>query len=205
VRIVVQNDPERLVRLRIIGLGGPADEVVIPTRYGGTVPLRVLPLAGREVLLATIDGNGGTGLSQRLGCLIGIDAAGRLRVIGIESLDIQDTTSCESEANLRATLSPASSGILRMDVAFRRSQGDCGFRWRGRPHLERWIESLSWNGRGILSSGPQPQDAGPIRHATAVARSRVLSLLAMPTTDLRRLRLEQTGLYDLAAGLKGSH
>ncbi|WP_338665977.1 hypothetical protein VQH23_12520 [Pararoseomonas sp. SCSIO 73927] len=199
VHSVVEDDPDRLVRLRFSGPGAPTGEVVIPTRYGGTVPLRVLSLRGREVLLAEMDGNGGTGISQKIGVLVGVDDSGRLRVIGIENLEILDSTTCESEASLRGTVSEASAGQLRLSASFHRRRGECGFRWRGRPHRERWQEALSWDGRGILSAERPPRGAGPVRLATSAARTRVLALLAAPVTDLRRVRLERTGIYDLAA------
>ncbi|WP_421989951.1 hypothetical protein [Roseococcus sp.] len=195
---VIENHPLRLARLRFSGPDAPTGEVVIPTRYGGTPPLKILPLGGREVLLAEIDGNGGTGISQRLVALIGIDDARRLRVIGIENLELLDATTCESEASLRATISPAASGVLRLDVTFNRMRGECGFRWRGRPYRERWTEVLSWDGRATVSAAAPSRDFGPVRRAISTSRGRILALLASPVTDLRRLRLDRTGLYDLA-------
>ncbi|WP_419898255.1 hypothetical protein [Roseomonas sp. USHLN139] len=119
VRSHPEEAPERLVRLRLSGPGAPSEVIVLPTRYGGDTRLTRLPLGWRDILLAEMDGEGGTGVSQRLGVLIALDAAGRLRVIGIENLEIQEAATCESEARLRGRLSAGPAG-LRLAGAFRR-------------------------------------------------------------------------------------
>jgi hypothetical protein len=187
------------VRIRLSGQGAPAGEVVLPTRYGGEVPVKVLALSDRDVLLAETDGNGGTGMAQRVGVFVGVDNAGRLRVIGIESLAIQDSTTCEREARMAGSITSLADGRLRFACDYARKRGECGFRWRRRPHRERWSEILSWDGRNAIASPPLPSDAGPVQRATYAARQSVSRELARPVADLRRVRLSSTGIFDLAS------
>jgi hypothetical protein len=187
------------VRIRVSGQGAPAGEVVLPTRYGGDVPIKVLALGDRDILLAETDGNGGTGMAQRLGVIVGVDDAGRLRLIGIESLQIQDSTTCESEARMVGALTALAGGRLRFACDYARKRGECGFRWRGRPHRERWSESLGYDGRDAIVSSLLPSGAGPVQTATYAARQRVTRELTRPVTDLRRVRLSSTGIFDLAS------
>ncbi|WP_159999553.1 hypothetical protein [Roseomonas sp. 18066] len=197
-----QDDPERLVRIHVQRSGAAPGLVLLPSRYGGDTRLTVLPLGDRQVVMAEMDGVGGTGISQRLGVLIGIDREGQLRVIGIENLALQEAGTCESEAVLRATLS-ARPGGLALASDFQRRRGPCGFRWRGQPRRERWSETLVWDGAGPLAAAALPAGAGPVQRAAAAARRQVAGLLARPVTDLRPLALERTGLFDLASPRHG--
>ncbi len=196
VRATTEDAPERLVRLGVEGDGAPGTQVILPSRYGARPPIRALPLRGREVILAEMPGNAGTGIGQTLVAVVAMDDAGRLRVIGIENLDAAEAGGCLSDATFSASFTGGEGG-LEVSHRFARVAGPCAEGWRGRPHAEAWVERLTWDGRGALGAPSAPAGAGPVRRKAAEARARVAALLARPVTDLRRIGLERTGLFEI--------
>ncbi len=199
VRAVAQEEPRRLVRVRAAGPGAPAGEVVLPSHYGGVGKLRKVSLRGRDIVLAPMDGEGGTGVSQRLVAMIAVDDDGRLRVIGLETLEGRESGTCRSEAAIALRLAPAGADGLRAAFTYNRVRGPCGQRGRDRPHREAWADVLAWDGRGAVTSPPAPAGAGPVRRATGEARANVARLLAAPMTDLSDIELGELGLFKVVS------
>jgi hypothetical protein len=197
LRARVTEVPERLLHLGFRGPEAPEAEIILPRPMGTAGRLRVVPMAGRQVVVASIEGNTGTGLAQRLVVFIGCDAAERLRIIGIESRSAQESTRCTAETALENRLQADGQGGLRVQSSFARTRGDCGQQWDGRPYHEAWTDRLTWDGRGPIGGLAVTRGAGPVRRAVVEARHRVAALLAEPVTDLRGLDLEATGLYRL--------
>ncbi|WP_237217893.1 hypothetical protein, partial [Falsiroseomonas oryziterrae] len=162
---------ERIVRIR--ASGPVAGEIVLPSQLGGVGSARVLPLAGREVVVVNMAGLNGPGVTQQLGAVIAADDEGRLRIIGIEQLDSRETSTCESTGRLTARPEAGEAAALRLAWEFRRERGSCGDRWQGRPVRETWAEALHWDGRGALRGDPPAADAPPLRRAIAAARAKV--------------------------------
>ncbi len=197
VRVTAEDLVSRLVRIRATGPGAPAGEVVLASHYGGIPPLRLVRMRGRDVVVASLTGLSGTGVSQQLGVLIAVDDQDRLRVVGIESLDAHESGACESLATLTGHLAAGPGDGLHLACAYRRTRGPCGPR-RGRPpHLERWTDQLTWDGQGAVAAAPAPAGSGPVRRATATARAKTAALLAQPVTDLQAFDMTETGLYEL--------
>lgn len=201
--LAAEADPAEVLRIRSRGPDAPTGEVVLPLGRAGLVPARLVWLAGREALVVEIPGLAGEGVAQRLAAVVAADNAGRLRVIGLETLDAQDRAGCESEARLNARIEAGDRGTLRLAVSFLRRPGACGERWRGVPQREAWTDVLRWTGQGALTAAPAPPVAGPVRHAFAAARTRLAALLAEPVEDLRAVPWEDSGIRELVLAGRG--
>ena len=57
-------------------------------------------LAGRDLVLLGFEGNTGTGVFQELLLIAGVDNAGRLRILGIETLSSRENSDCALAENL---------------------------------------------------------------------------------------------------------
>lgn len=194
-RVEARVGTDRVIRLRGAGRGAPEGEVLLPTRYGGLQPLAAVRFGERDLVLARFDGNGGTGVSQTLGALIGADARNRLRVVGVESLELRETPGCEEESTLRARLLERSEPVLSW--AFRRDRGPCAPP-RLRGAAETWSDTLAWLGEGVVTAPAPPANAGPVRRRVAQARLALgRALLAQPVTDLRGSVVADSGIFDL--------
>jgi hypothetical protein len=187
----VRSDAGESFAIDFTGPGAPAGEIRLPTWYGDGRILRALPIAGREVLLASFQGNRGTGVTQRLVAAIGCDDAGALRILGIETQLFRDnqvsTASRRMEGRLEAT-SARNALLLRQSTTGR---------VRPRPErTERWTTRLAWDGTGILAAAPTPRDAGDIRRRVDAARGKIAAILsAAPVTNATRIDYDETGLW----------
>ncbi|CAH0262655.1 hypothetical protein [Roseomonas sp. CECT 9278] len=173
------------------GAGAPQGEIRLPTWYGDGRILRSLPIAGREVLLASFQGNRGTGVAQKLAAVIGVDDAGALRILGIETLSFHDAQVSTASRRLEGVIEPRPERdalLLRMSTTGR---------IRPRPETtERWTTRLSWAGAGVLNAEPTPRDAGEIRHRVDAARAKLAAILAAaPITDATRIDYDETGIW----------
>jgi hypothetical protein len=186
-----------IIRIRATGQQAPTGEVVLPMRHGGLGATRIVPLAGRDVVVVDMTGLTGTGVSQRLGAVVAADELGRLRVIGLENLEAQESGTCESTARLVGLLEPVAGGTLRLSCTFQRQRGSCGQRWRGTPRREAWVDALSWDARGALTGGALPVGAGPVQRAALEVRQNLERLLSQHVTDLRSIPWQDTGLFEL--------
>ncbi|WP_207553736.1 hypothetical protein, partial [Teichococcus deserti] len=140
LRARVMETPEKVLHLGFRGPGAPEAEIILPRPMGTAGRLRVVSMAGRQVVAASIEGNMGTGISQRLVVFIGCDAEERLRVIGIESRAAQENRQCTSETVLENRLQGDGQGGIRVHSSFARTRGDCGQQWDGKPYREAWTD-----------------------------------------------------------------
>uniref|UniRef100_UPI00135A58D7 hypothetical protein n=1 Tax=Roseomonas sp. 18066 TaxID=2681412 RepID=UPI00135A58D7 len=195
---VIETAPEKVLHLGFRGPGAPETEIILPRPMGTAGRLRVVAMGGRQVVAASMEGNTGTGITQRLVVFIGCDAEERLRIIGIESRSAQETMQCTSETALENRLQADGQGGIRVHVSFARTRGDCGQQWDGKPYREAWTDRLTWDGRGPIGGLAVTRGAGPVRRAVVEARRRVAELLGpQPVTDLRGIDLAPTGLFNL--------
>ena len=177
--------------IRFDGPNAPEGEIRLPTWYGDGRVLRTLPLAGREVLLASFQGNRGTGVAQKLAAVIGVDDAGALRILGIETLSFHDEQVSTASRRLEGVIEPRPERdalLLRVTTTGR---------IRPRPETsERWTARLSWSGSGGLAAEPTPAGAGEIRHRVDAARAKIAAILAAaPMTDATRIDYDETGIW----------
>lgn len=173
------------------GEGAPSGDIRLPTWYGDGRILRTLPIAGREVLLASFQGNRGTGVAQKLGAVIGMDDAGALRILGIETLSFHDAQVSTASRRLEGVIEPRAERdalLLRQTTTGR---------IRPRPETtERWTTRLAWDGRGVLAAEPTPPGAGEIRRRVDAARGKIAAILsAAPVTDATRIDYDETGIW----------
>jgi hypothetical protein len=173
------------------GQGAPPGEIRLPTWYGDGRVLRSLPVAGREVLLASFQGNRGTGLAQRLFAVIGADDAGALRILGIETESFHDAQVTSASRRMEGVIEPRPE----RDALLLR-QTTIG-RIRPRPETsERWTTRLAWNGAGVLAAEATPPGAGEIRRRVDAARAQVTAILAATrVTDATAIDYDATGIW----------
>ncbi len=187
----VRSDAGEAFVIAFTGEGAPVGEIRLPTWYGDGRVLRALPIAGREVLLASFQGNRGTGVAQKLAAVIGMDDAGALRILGIETLSFHDAQVSTASRRLEGAVEPRPERdalLLRQTTTGR---------VRPRPETtERWTTRLSWAGSGLLVAEPTPRDAGEIRRRVDAARAKVAAILAAaPVTDATRIDYDETGIW----------
>lgn len=187
----LRSDAGEAFVIRFDGPGAPQAEIRLPTWYADGRVLRSLPIAGREVLLASFQGNRGTGVAQRLAAVIGVDDAGALRILGIETLSFHDAQVSTASRRLEGVLEPRPERdalLLRQTTTGR---------IRPRPETtERWTTRLSWSGGGVLVAEPTPPGAGEIRRRVDAARARIAAVLAAaPLTDATRIDYDESGIW----------
>lgn len=177
--------------ITLTGAGAPLGEIRLPTWYSDGRVLRALPIAGREVLLASFQGNRGTGVAQVLAAVIGMDDAGALKILGIETLSFHDAQVSTASRRLEGVIEPRPE----RDALLLR-QATTG-RVRPRPEsTERWTTRLSWTGSGVLAAEPTPPGAGEIRRRVDAARGKIGTILAAaPVTDATRIDYDETGIW----------
>ncbi|WP_198371360.1 hypothetical protein [Roseomonas rosulenta] len=173
------------------GPGAPSGEIRLPTWYGDGRILRALPIAGREVLLARFQGNRGTGVAQTLVAVIGCDDAGRLRILGIETLSFRDAQVSTASRRMEGSL----DAVQARDALLLRQSTTARIRGRGETR-EGWTTRLAWNGNGILTAPPTPPRAGEVRRRVDAARGKIAAILsAAPVTDATAIDHDETGLW----------
>lgn len=173
------------------GPGAPQAEIRLPVWYGDGRILLSLPIAGREVLLAGFQGNRGTGLAQRLFAVIGMDDAGALRILGIETQSFHDAQVTSASRRMAGAIEPRPERdalLLRQTTTGR---------VRPRPESsEAWTTRLAWRGTGILAAEPTPPGAGEIRRRVDAARTKLAAILAAaPVTDATAIDYDETGIW----------
>jgi hypothetical protein len=186
-----RSDAGEAFVIAFTGEGAPEGEIRLPTWYGDGRILRALPIAGREVLLVSFQGNRGTGVAQKLAAVIGVDDAGALRILGIETLSFHDAQVSTASRRMEGAVEARPERdalLLRMSTTGR---------VRPRPETtERWTTRLAWSGQGVLAAEPTPRDAGEIRRRVDSARARIAAILAAaPVTDATRIDYDETGIW----------
>jgi hypothetical protein len=187
----VRSDAGEAFVIAFTGAGAPEGEIRLPSWYADGRVVRTLPIAGREVLLASFQGNRGTGVAQKLAAVIGVDDGGALRVLGIETLSFHDAQVSTASRRMEGVVEPRPERdalLLRMSTTGR---------VRPRPETtERWTTRLAWAGTGVLAAEPTPAEAGEIRRRVDAARGRMTAILAAaPVTDARRIDYDGTGIW----------
>lgn len=174
----------------VIALSG-AGEVRLPSWYGDGRILRALPVAGREVLLASFQGNRGTGVAQTLGAVIGVDDAGALRILGIETLSFRDAQVSTASRRMEGSL----EAVQARDALLLRQSTTARLRGRGETS-EGWTTRLAWSGTGILAAPPAPPRAREVRRRVDAAREKIAAILsAGPVTDATGIDYDETGIW----------
>lgn len=177
------------IRLRDVG------QVVLPSRYGNARIVGRLTAQGREVLLASFEGNHGTGVSQRLGALIGMDDEHRLRVLGIETLEAQDSQINSANRSVLGAVTGTPSGFA-VSVVVRTDLDHPNHRVPSR--VARWRTELPWSGCGAIPAPPAPAGAQEEHERIDRARTAAAAWLAeAPRTDLREAPFEDWGLWNV--------
>ena len=197
-RIEPHAEAREALAISFAGAGAPDGRVLLPSWYGRARVLNVMPIAGREVLVAAFEGNTCTGIYQELMAVIGCDDAGVLRLLAIETLSCRDnqTTAAWRRTSGRFEAEPRRAAlILQMRSTARLPTRPPGPR-PGPEQTERWTTRLAWRGDGPL----RPPEAMPARPGVAqrrvdAARARILALLATPVTDATRIDFDATGIF----------
>jgi hypothetical protein len=130
-------------------------------------------------------------VAQRLAAVIGVDDAGALRILGIETLSFHDAQVSSASRRLEGVLEPRPERdalLLRQTTTGR---------IRPRPESsERWTTRLSWTGSGVLVAEPTPPGAGEIRRRVDAARGKIAAILAAaPVTDATRIDYDAAGIW----------
>lgn len=197
-RIEPHPSAREALAIAFAGPGAPGARVLLPSWYGRARVLEALPVARREVLLAAFEGNRGTGIAQELAAVIGADDAGRLRVLGIETLSFRDRQTGQGWRRMggRIEAEPGREALrLAMTSTARLPRRPPGPQ-PGPEEREGWTTRLLWGGEGPLRpAAATPPRASALRRRVDEARARVLALLAEPVTDLTALDFDATGLW----------
>jgi hypothetical protein len=177
------------IRMRDVG------QVILPSWYGNARIVGRLNSRNREVLLVSFEGNHGIGVSQRLGALIGMDDERRLRVLGIETLEADDSQLSTANRSILGAVTGLPNGfavsfVVRTDVE-----------QQGRRHpsrVARWRTELPWDGQGAIPAPPPPPGAQEEHERVDRAREAAAGWLAeAPRTDLRQAPYEDWGLWNV--------
>ena len=189
---------ERGLSIRFSGNGAPAGGILLPSWYGYARVFQILHLRGRALVIAAFEGNRGTGVYQEIQAVIGLDDAGILRILALETLSYRMSGPCDDAWRLDGALRPGSGeGALRYEARLERREPDCRPQRRRAPLREDWTTALQWDGRGPITGAAPPATAKPGQHRVAEIRALATAWLATPRTtltldDVERLRLMET-------------
>jgi hypothetical protein len=180
-----QSDNGRL-RIEIAGSAAP---IFLP---GARARILVkLPLAGREVLVATFAGDGAASRGPLdLLAVIGSDGA-RRGVLAVEMLRWQGEGGAGFDTRLDA---PGAGTLLRLARVASPPQASTASR-----HFI-WADYLAWRQGGALAdAAPRPPRPGTWQAALAAIRARIAPLLTPPPHEVTLALLAPTGLLDPTA------
>lgn len=184
------------------GEGAPAERITLPSRYGHARIFALLPVRGRELVLAAFEANTGSGEYQEMAAVIGREDSGLLRIIGLETIRYRRTGACDAMNLLtgRFTAQPDGTG-LRYDVFARGLGSSCPPQRGASPSWrEEFGTTLRWTGTGVLTLPVRRATAGRTRIRVETARARAITWLrsaARRTVTLGDVRL--LGLMDTLA------
>ncbi|MBR0668297.1 hypothetical protein GXW71_28350 [Roseomonas hellenica] len=184
------------------GEGAPAERITLPSRYGHARIIGLLPVRGRELVLAAFEANTGSGEYQEMAAVIGREDSGLLRIIGLETIRYRRTGACDAMNLLtgRFTAQPDGTG-LRYDVFARGLGSSCPSQRGASPSWrEEFGTTLRWTGTGVLTLPVRRSTAGRTRIRVEAARARAITWLragARRTVTLGDVRL--LGLMDTLA------
>jgi len=186
--------------LRFTGEGAPATVFRLPSWYGNARVFAVLPLRGREVVLAAFEGNTGTGVYQELQAVIGQEDDGTARILALETLHARETAVCDEASYLTVRATPlADGGALRLDHFARGVSGACGPpSRRPRRFREEWASVLRWSGRGAMVAPAPRAGAGPGQRLVEAARAKTAAwLAAAPRSEVTLDDVQALGLMEV--------
>lgn len=187
----------RSLTIRFSGTGAPETPFRFTSWYGYGRVFAVLPLRGRQVVLAAFEGNTGTGVYQELQAVIGQEDDGTARILALETLNARETPICHEAAHLSVRLVPDGAG-LRLDQTAHGVSGTCDPRRRPVRFREHWTTMLRWDGHGVMQTAPAPPHAGPAQRKVAAARARTLEwLAAAPRSEVTLDDLDRLGLMEV--------
>ena len=177
---------------------GVTEAVSLPSWHGHARVFAVLPLRGREVVLASFEGNTGTGVYQEIAAIIGREDDGALRILGLETLRYRTAGPCDAQSLFtgRFTAQPDGTG-LRYDVFARGLPGACPPRRAGAGWREEFGTTLRWSGAGVLALPVRRGEAGRTRIRVEAARARAHAWLrAAPRVVVTQQDLQRLGLME---------
>ena len=186
---------EQGLSVRFSGAGAPGGRILLPSWYGYGRVFQILRLRGRDIVLAAFEGNRGTGVYQEIQAAIGLDDAGVLRILALETLSYRMSGPCHDNWRLDGALRPgAGEGALRYEARLERREPDCRSQRPRAPRREDWTDTLRWDGGGPIMGVPPPANAKDGQRRTAEIRALVAAWLVSPRTtvtldDVERLRL----------------
>lgn len=191
------DELDRSLSVRFSGNGAPETVFRFTSWYGIGRVFAVLPLRGRQVVLAAFEGNTGTGVYQELQAVIGREDDGTARILAIETLRARETPMCNDAAHLSVRIVPDGGG-LRLEQEARGVSGTCDPRRPPARFREIWSTMLRWSGRGVMQATPPPRNPGPGQRKVDLARVRTLEwLAAAPRSDVTVEDLQQLGLMEV--------
>lgn len=187
----------RSLAVRFTGAGAPQTVFRLTSWYGYARVFAVLPLRGRQVVLAAFEGNTGTGVYQELQAVIGQEDDGTARILALETLHARETPICREAAYLSIRMVPDGGG-LRLEQEARGVSGTCDPRRRPARFRETWTTMLRWDGRGAMQAPPLPRNAGPGQRKADAARVKAMEwLAAAPRSAVTPEDLDRLGLMEV--------
>lgn len=206
-RVLTATDHSRTFEFRANGPGAPPGRITAPSWYGGAHLEGVVHLADRDLALLAIEGNTGTEVFQELLLIAGVDNAGHLRILGVETLSSRENGDCALAETLAGRIRAVpGGGALRVRyVGAGTRTNACRARPGGRrPWREDWSVALPWTGEGVLPPATATGRAGSVARRLDETRARTARWLAeaprqsIAAGDLDRLRLYDTFSSTLA-------
>ncbi|MBR0655654.1 hypothetical protein [Plastoroseomonas arctica] len=190
---------ERVLVLSFAGEDGPPETITLPSWYGFARVFAVLPLRGREVVLASFEGVTGTGVYQEIAAIIGREDGGALRILGLETLRYRNAGTCDGQSLFTGRFTAQPDGVgLRYDVFARGLPSACPPRRASAGWREEFGTTLRWSGSGVLMLPVRRGEAGRTRIRVETARARAHAWLRgaprvmVTLDDVRRLGLMET-------------
>ncbi len=191
------DETGRSLSLHFNGPDAPQTVFRFTSWYGNGRVFAVLPLTGRQVVLAAFEGNTGTGVYQELQAVVGQDDDGTARILALETLNARETPTCSEAAYLAIRIMPERDG-LRLEHAAHGISGTCDPRRRPVRFRESWNTMLRWDGRGVAQAAPAPANAGPGQLKVDAARRKTIDwLAAAPRSEVTVDDLDQLGLMEV--------
>ncbi|MDB5315696.1 MAG: hypothetical protein JWO24_1540 [Rhodospirillales bacterium] len=196
--VQVMPDERRLV-LSFETEGAATETITLPSWYGFARVFAVMPMRGREVVLASFEGNTGTGDYQEIAAIIGREDGGALRILGLETLRYRNSGTCDGQSLFTGRFTAQPDGVgLRYDVFARGLPSACPPRRAGAGWREEFGTTLRWSGTGVLTLPVRRGQAGRTRIRVEAARTRAYAWLRaaqrvmVTAQDVARLGLMET-------------
>lgn len=199
-RVLTTADHRKTFEFHATGRGAPAGRITVPSWYGGAHLEGVVRIAGRDLVLIAFEGNTGTGVFQELLLIAGVDNAGRLRILGIETLSSRENGDCALAETLagRVQASPGGQALRVRYIGAGTRTNACPARPGGRrPWHENWQVVLPWTGEGVLPPATASGRIGSVARRLDNTRARTARWLAEAPRDVLSAEdMDRLSLYD---------